>query len=589
MKIVKKFLKYYIVAYLVILALMLVHYPPSYFYGTTIEYISEFKTISKHIIFYLILGYWALLFIPFLYFSKVKYLGSVVIGFFALFTGFEKYMLHLQDNYVPWNIGFNETMLISFMSVAPGQGWLDAFKAYSSDPYFYIYLIAFPLIIFIVIKYIANKLPEVEIPNAKWIALGIIVMLPTFFEPKSVVPYVYRVMYTVDSYAIDYGRKIILNYKRKEAYFKDVDKKNQPNNIIMIMDESIRGDLVSLNNPELKDEQPYLYSLKDKIINFGSLYAVANCSDPSNTMLLQGVSLEKTEDSYKPKNNFALSPTLLQYMKNAGYKVHFIDGVSRDLFYGLHSYDREFIDVYKTFYKEKKLNRDIAVLNEVNRILKEESGKNFIYIVKQGMHFPFEENFDHKKPYHKNWGKDHKENGEKTHQEFFNTYMNGVKVTADEYMEKMVDSIGNTDTVVFYQSDHGVNIVPDIGKNHIRLTHCEFTLNHYKELYNVPGFMYSPNKEYYKGYYNLKNGYSSKHMLPTILDMAGYNEKDYKEHYGSSFKTPDAEIPLFMIFENTFRVLGESNVSDIYEKKNIDPLNKKRELPNSLEEKKLII
>ena len=580
-----KFLKYYVSSYLIILTLMLIHYPPEYFYGTTIEYIFTFKSTLKYMIFFLKVGYWALLFTPFLIFSKVKYIGSLMIGSFAFFTGFEKYMLYLQDNYVPWNIGFNEPMLISFLSVAPGQGWIDAFKTYAFDPYFYIYLVLFPSIIFITIKFIAKKLPEVNIPHIKWISLGIIIIIPTIFEPQTSTPYVYRVMYTIDNYVIEYGREIILNYKRKDPYFKDVNKTKQPNNIIVIVDESIRGDLVSLNNDKLKEEQPFLYSFKKDIINFGNLYSVANCSDRANIMILAGVSIDK--ENNKPKYNLALTPTLLQYMRNAGYKVHFLDAVSQDLFYGLHGYDRQFIDDHKTFYKENKLERDLIVLEEVKKILSQ-SGKHFIYIVKQGMHFPYQENFNHNKPQHSEWGRNKKENGEKTHKEFFNTYMNGLKVTANDYMKKMVESIGTTDTVVFYQSDHGVNIVPDKNKNHIRLTHCEFTLNHYKEIYNVPGFMYSPNKKYYTGFQNLKNGYSSKHMMPTVLEIAGYDSKDYIEYYGTSFKNPSEEIPLFILNAGIYKLLGESNISDIFKKVPIDELNKRRILSNSLKEKELI-
>ena len=75
---------------------------------------------------------------------------------------------------------------------------------------------------------------------------------------------------------------------------------------------------------------------------------------------------------------------------------------------------------------------------------------------------------------------------------FLITYMNGMKEVMDSYWKEVVSTVDNTDTVVLYQGDHGVNIVPDKGnrgEKRISLTHCEFSLNHYKELYNTIGLL----------------------------------------------------------------------------------------------------
>ena len=267
----KKFMKYWGAAYIVIFSLMLMHYPPVYFFGTTLEYLTRSDNIENVLVFMTINAGWALLFIPFLIIARTKYLSIVFIGTFAFFVGFEKYMFYIQHNFAPWNIGFSEPMLINFLSVPAIGGFLDAFQTYGNDKFFFIYLIIFPLSIFFVVKFISKRLPEVEIPYIKPIAIGLIILVPTIFETQDSSPYVYRVMYTIDNYIVDIGREKILNYKRKEIYFKDVNKEGTPTNIIMIMDESIRGDLVSLTNEKLKEEQPFMYSLKDKIINFGKL------------------------------------------------------------------------------------------------------------------------------------------------------------------------------------------------------------------------------------------------------------------------------------------------------------------------------
>jgi len=575
----KKFLKYWGISFIFIWALMLVHYPAVYYDGTMIEYLLDFDGYSRYIIVTALILYWSLLFIPFLIISKIKYIGNIIIGTFSFFVGFEKYMFFIQGNHTAWNIGFNDSMLINFLSVSPINGLKDAIQTYSGDINLYIYLILMPIVIFSIIKIISRYLPKFEIPYIGWIALVGILVVPLTFTTPSAPPYMYRVMYTIDTHIIEKAYEIILDFKRKPIYFKEFNETKQPENIIVIVDESIRGDLVSINNQKLKNEQPFLYSLKDKIINFGNLYSPANCSDKANSLIMTGVSINK--ETKKPEYNLALSPTVLQYMKNAGYQTYFLDAVNNSLFYGLHNYDRRYIDNYFTAYNEETMKKDLKVLDKLKEILKK-PGKKFIYIIKQGMHFPFENNFDHKNPIHKDWGK-------KTHKEYFNTYLNGLKTTVDDYWKKTIDIINNTDSVVFWQSDHAVNITPDIGNNEIYITHCEFQFTHWETQYNVPSFMYSPNKKYYEGYHNLKNGYSAKHILPTILDIAGYNEKNVKEFYGSNYKNPDNKIPLFNIDENRFFYLNDENVSRLINKEvKIDPLNKRRDLNNSLPKQELI-
>jgi len=584
--------KYFIASYFIIFTLMILHYPNEFFHGDTISYLKynlDIQNWGRLFLLFISIFMYSILFIPFLVFSKVKYIGWIPLAIFSIFTGLEKYIFYLQGNHTPWNIAFNEGMLINFL-VNP-TGIKDSFETYGGDIHFFLYLFLFPFVLFLILIFISRKLPTIKkndlyIP-IKVISLIIILNIPSFFILSVYVPYMYRVHYTI----FEKISSTIFEYSgitRKNITIS-VGKKETPQNIIMIMDESIRGDLISINNPneeKVMETTPFLYTLKDDIINFGNLYSTSNCSYPSNEVLLTGFNLKKMNEV---PNYIETTPNIFQYMKKAGYKTYFVDNVHNGLYMVFKSYDRKYIDTlvndFKKYQKIEPFNRDLFTLDEVKDILNN-GEKNFIYILKYGEHFPFKNGFDLDNPTFSNFGKD-------SALQEFNLYMNGLKNSVDNYFKKLVDIIGDTDSVVLYQSDHSVNITRNNNGDRIKLTHCEAGLTSFQEMHSVPGIMYSPNKKWYKGYQNLKHGYSASHMMPTILDLAGYSEKDYSNEYGHSFKNPEESISIINM--NGLFYIGENNTSNIYNhvdidsRKDIHKLNKRRVLENTLENRHFII
>lgn len=587
-----KFLqRYFVVSLFIMTMLMLIHYPNNFFHGTTLEYLykyifDEFSiSILLKLIGYIILS--AILFIPFLIFSKIKYIGWIPLAIFSFFVGLEKYVFYLNGYHTPWNIAFNDTMLINFM-VNP-TGFKDSLETFGSDIYFWIYLVIFPLFLFIILKLISNTLPTITKSNISKllfaIAFSLIIFAPAFFSFKSYVPYVYRVQYTIIMHIENY-LLTLAGIKREEILFKSIIKTDTPKNIVYIVDESIRGDLISINNDKedaVMKATPYLYSIKDKLINFGNLYSLTNCSFPSNQNFLIGFDKKYSE---KVSNYVKVAPTIYQYMKNAGYKTYYIDNVHNGLYTIFTAEDSNYLDVvYNDYIKWKKypkFKRDFKTLDQIRDILNN-GDKNFIFILKYGLHFPFKNSFNNDEPLFENF-----KGG--TIQQQFNLYMNGIYNSVDKYWKHLVEVVGNTDTVVLWQSDHSVNITKN--KNTTKdtfLTHCEFGLTYYEEMHSIPGVLYSPHKKYYDGYKNLKNGYSVKPMFSTILDFAGYDSKDYERIYGPSFKNPTKDVSLFNFKTNY--TLNLDNIYDVVDKKakeNISDLNRKRVLDNTLPNRKFI-
>jgi len=590
---VSRFLKkYFLASFFIIFSLMLIHYPNEFFYGDTIDFLIltiDLGNWGRLLLFFAGVFTYSLIFMPFLLFSKVKYIGWIPLAIFSIFTGLEKYIFYLQGNHTPWNIAFNEDMLINFM-VNP-TGIQDSLETYGGDYHFSLYLFIFPLVLFIILKYISNRLPvmkknELYMP-IKTIVFILIIITPSFFPSSVYVPYMFRVQTTIFDKIVDTIFEMT-GIDRLPVAYAPV-KKDTPQNIVMIMDESIRGDLISINNPDeeaVMKATPYLYSLKNDIINFGNLYSTANCSYPSNELLMIGFNVNKFKTI---PNYFITTPTIFQYMKKAGYNTYFVDNVHNGLYMVFKIYDRKYVDhLVNDFPRYQKIlsyERDFYTLDEVKKILNN-GKKNFIYILKYGEHFPYKNSFDNKNPLFKDWGI-------KNPQQEFNLYMNGIQNNVDNYFKKLIKVVGDTDTVVLYQSDHSVNITRHKDKDRIIISHCEAGLTGWKEMQSIPGILYSPNKKWYKGYHNLKHGYSASHMMPTLLDFAGYDEKDYSEEYGHSFKNPETDI--YIRNMSGMFYIGDKNTSNIYNHVELDvmsqihPLNKRRVLPNTLPNRDFII
>lgn len=587
------FKKYFFASLLIMTALMFLHAPNVFFKGTTIEYVVKLIDGGFYLnIFSFFAGFilFALLFVPVLIFAKVRFVGWIPVAIFSIFTGLEKYIFYVQGENTPWNIAFNEDMLNNFM-VNP-TGLEDSFKTYSGDMHFWLYLFVFPTLVFISIMIVVRFLPKMKkhdlYYHIKAGALAMIVLSPSFFGVGNDVPYMYRVHYTIFMKVTDTLYELG-GISRQEPYFKNIVKNDVPKNIVFIMDESVRGDLVSMNNPydeKVMKATPFLYSLKDKFVNFGNLYSASNCSYPSNELTMAGFNVKNM--TIVP-NYLKITPTIFQYMQNAGYKTHLLDNVHSGLYMVLKNYDRQYIDqIHNDFKKYQEIDgfkRDRVSLDELRSILNN-GDKNFIYIVKYGIHFPYENAFDKKDPLFKDFGKDSPEKE-------FNLYMNALHESVDDYWKKLIDVVGVTDTVVLWQSDHSVNITSNQHTENIRITHCEQGLTYYQELHSIPGVLYSPNEKWYEGFKNLENGYSSNHMFPTMLEFAGYDEKEYSSIYGTSFKNPNKLVEVRNVLD--FYKFGDINTSNVYDlvdvpvMNDIHPLNKRRILPNTLPDREFII
>lgn len=526
----KGFFTYLLVSIVFTFILLLLHRPPEYYVGSMVQYVIEGYEKNALLNIFVMITSWSLCILPLLYLFKGKYYGIFFLGIFSLWAGTEVYFFYLQGGEVSFNIGVNQYMIENILKALETPTLLlSASDQYSNSPLFNKYMIGFSLMIFI-ITFIVLKF----LPRGKYNFLGLFFVLYflTFVNDQNRVPYFLRLLFEFENHAIEKTKDKLLNIQRKKIYNIDLNTtKKRPKNIILLMDESIRGDYLSVNSndPDIKKATPIIQDLLDQgnFKTFGVMYSIGNCSSSSNTFTLIG-----------GRHKYKTEPTIFQYMKHAGYETIRLDAPHTGYHNGVTYYDTKYIDKYISAETQPTSERDSYSVREIGKIIKEK-GNKFIYFTKQGSHIPFYQNYDKKNKLFEN-------NNPKYSQKWFKyEYLNSINWSVNENWKELLKVIKDTDTVIVWQSDHGINMGPDKENKRILISHCESTLNHFNALYNVAGGIYSTDKDYLKGYKNL-NESSTINIFPTLLDLAGY--ENYTKYYADSFKNPEkGKYPIFTI------------------------------------------
>lgn len=293
------------------------------------------------------------------------------------------------------------------------------------------------------------------------------------------------------------------------------------NNIVLVIDESIRGDHLSINGYE-RETTPFLDTLsrEDFFHNWGLAVAGATCSHPSNSLILTGVrpgldEFGKTEDY----------PTVFQYAKAMGYVTYYMDAQTNTFWNGLTDSDVIYLDAW---IKAKDLGddnqSDFRAADRIAQIVSGGTG-NFIILNKRGVHFLYEGSYP---PDAAVWGPTP---GEYTSQPELvtNPYDNGLRYNINTFFERLlVDPDILERTTILYTSDHGQTLF----ENNVSWLHCNAT----PQEATVPLFLIGrrlvlPNEPYAASHDNI---------LPTILDLINFPVEQRLHTYAPSLLSADA-------------------------------------------------
>ena len=322
------------------------------------------------------------------------------------------------------------------------------------------------------------------------------------------------------------------------------------NKIVMIMDESVRGDYLSLNDA-FYNTTPFLKAT-DHLVNFGVASSGGNCSMISRTIFRFGMRQSDLPNGWGDALN---RPNFWQFAHRAGYRTVHIDAWygPRQLGNGFTSAEKTLIDSEPGIIKNPGYLRDQKAVDQLLRVLQEE-GPAFIYVEKFGIHFPYSDRYPpdfHALPTFEEsqtWSVASVLGLHPIDQ--IADYPNAVAWSVDEFFRKLLPAVDLSNTLIIYTSDHGQSLLPN------RFTHCSITRPVPQGQVNVPLFAVTSVPEFERG---LERGaahgfdrFSHFEIFPTLLLAMGYDAGWVNRSYGPSLMDSPSPDRKFMIGDPTY-------------------------------------
>jgi glucan phosphoethanolaminetransferase (alkaline phosphatase superfamily) len=310
------------------------------------------------------------------------------------------------------------------------------------------------------------------------------------------------------------------------------------NNVVVIVDESIRADHLSINGYG-RATTPYLEDLARRglLHNWGVAAAGGTCSNISNPILLTGL--------VPAEGNFAEAagrPTMFHYAHALGYRTHYFDGQENFLWNGLTSEDKPVLDEWvNTRELGRDVQTDFRAADRIRGIVNTSIG-NFIVLNKRGVHFLYEYSYP---PEYAQWlptppGANYQAYPDLAR----NAYDNGVYYNVNTFFERLLpEEAALTDTVYVYTSDHGQTLFED----NANWLHCNFTRLEASVPMLIVGRVQPPG--------NLGYPASHSNILPTVLDLLGAPEALRAEVDAPSLLAPAANPAPRYFFDGALRLI----------------------------------
>lgn len=309
--------------------------------------------------------------------------------------------------------------------------------------------------------------------------------------------------------------------------------------IVFVMDESVRGDYLSINNRGMRTT-PFLEEYADRIVNFGIGTSGSNCSYQSRWMFRRGVRPWQLPDRPSLINDGAdgieTGPrtTLWQFAKAAGYKTVYIDpwsGTFGDVHSGLTHDELRFIDE-RIVLNGPSYDRDI----EAARILRSMLQRNerlFVHVDKFGTHFPYDASSPPEFNRFARADGARYEYYRKTLDDLTGSYKNAIAWSVDGFFRELLPGMDLSGMLLVYTSDHGQNLWDD-GATFWR--HCD-TNPPASELW-VPLFAIAGEGEFRRtlaaSAARSSNEATHFEIFPTLLLAMGFDARATEAAYGSS-------------------------------------------------------
>jgi lipid A ethanolaminephosphotransferase len=463
-----------------------------------------------------------------------------------------------------YNISGNPADLTDVMILWDGRQ--DTTNALS----FFLPKIEFPLLVAFV-GFLGMALPGIAIRGKRFVGICLFVLLPivplalvfailftrplgaTASLPQQYVPIaLWTTAIAIDQTAERSGPRLPVDMPRSDV--------SVPENIVLIVDESIAAGALSLNADH--GVTPFLKDNAGSILNYGVTTSASNCSAFANLLLRVGASRIRFQESVRTW------PDIWAYAGKANYGTSYLDGqrepgslqnymmpselqtIDRVLQLGGLSSGGARLELSGRRYAAQDV--DIAIADLIRDAVADDK-RDFLYAVKLGSHFPYDDRYPADQavylPVMAGAGKNMEDR-----QSFLNSYKNAVRWSVDRFFAHFLPGLDLSRSVVIYTSDHGQAFLEG-GRTQ---THCSGQNPQMSEGL-VPLLVLTEHPHWKRIFeQTLAPNFgqvSHFNIFPTLLQLMGYRAEAVSERYGPTlFEHPHSERAFS--YGNVLGVLG---------------------------------
>jgi glucan phosphoethanolaminetransferase (alkaline phosphatase superfamily) len=315
-------------------------------------------------------------------------------------------------------------------------------------------------------------------------------------------------------------------------------------NIVVILDESIRSDFVSINDAAV-GTTPFLTkyaAAHDTFINYGTALAATTCSVSTGTMILTGTTVAPDVGRHAFSH-----PTIFQHAKRHGYRTVLLDATGRYFpNIVIRQNDLEYVDVLLEGENIPGSDRwaDLRVASYLRDLLEHKRGY-FVFVVKQGAHFHYENSYPSSDPAYVRFRPtlEATESYRGAKERMINSYKNAVSFAVDTFFERLLPATLNNSTIL-WTSDHGQSL-QEAGQTY---THCKSEF----EQAVVPLIMISENPWVLHNVYRPDNPrrivFSHHNIYPTIVSLVSKQSAVSNDEYQSLLSKSVSQPPLRYVY-----------------------------------------
>jgi lipid A ethanolaminephosphotransferase len=249
--------------------------------------------------------------------------------------------------------------------------------------------------------------------------------------------------------------------------------------LIVVMDESVRGDLIDLNQPGTA--RTGLLPHVENLANFGVASSMANCSDTGNYSFRYAATAERYLE------DVARHPSLFEYARKAGYATAYLDGqrYAGRLQNFMDEIETSQIDLFYQVPADTRLtDHDRLLAEKIADLVDDSSQPQFIYVNKMGSHFPYEGKYPaDRRLFKPTMQRDYfgrrvdlpvrkltMDESAETRLRFRNSYLNSVSWNAESFFDVLTARLNLNESIILYTADHGQDLHEDGRKGWG--THC---------------------------------------------------------------------------------------------------------------------